>query len=289
MLIFIVPVKSRCLSRDWALLGRLFERTLRSVCGQTAPAFRVVVVCNERPQVSFQHPHVHYVEVDFPPPLPDRTEVASHGYEYSRSKTIERQNADKARKIRTAMAYAEAFGPTHTMVVDADDCVSRRLAAFVLQHPRHPGWYFRKGYLYPEGGRFLYLNRQNFNVVCGSSVVIAYARRQVLLANPDFYQHAFYDPPEGLVPLPFPGAVYSMANGDNIYMSADTRKHIGRTLLARLLSRRLISVAWKAMHYWPALLTRARRAEFGLYPIAAAAPRTVPAAPAASGAAAIGN
>ncbi len=268
MLVFVLPLKSERISRDWTLTCRLFERCLRSVCGQTSMNFRVVVVCNERPEIHFDHPHVEFVEVDFPPPLPDPGEVQTGGYEYSRSKDIARKNADKARKILTGLDYAARFSPTHTMVVDADDCVSSKLAAFVEQNPNSNGWYFKKGYFYTEGSRFLNLNRQNFNVVCGTSVVVAYHLRNVLLASPDFYQHAFYDPPSGLVPLPFAGAVYSMANGDNIYMSVDTRNQIYGTLLKRILSKEILSIARKVMEFRPTLLSASKRREFGLYSLA---------------------
>src|SRR2546426_10364999 len=100
MLVFVVPLKSARISRDWSLTSRLFERCLRAICNQSSPNFRVVVVCNERPITDFHHPHVHYLEVDFPPPFPDPNEEATSGYELARSKDIARKNADKARKIQ---------------------------------------------------------------------------------------------------------------------------------------------------------------------------------------------
>ena len=227
--------------------------------------------------ISFHHPHVDYVEVDFPPPIPDQTEVRSTGYEYSLSKEIARKNADKARKIRIGLDHAQRYQPTHSMVVDADDCVSRRLAEFVEQHSQGSGWYFKKGYFFTEGSRFLYLNRRNFNVVCGTSVVIAYHLRNLLFANPDFYQHAFLEPPDGVLPLPFVGAVYSMANGDNIYMSPDIRNQIYATLLGRVFSTRIFSVVGKVTSYWPWLLTNSLRAEYGLYKLTDMIPVTSPA------------
>jgi hypothetical protein len=197
MLVFVVPLKSSRIARDWSLTCRLLERCLRAICNQTSPQFRVIVVCNERPALSFTHPKVRYLEVDFPPPMRDPTEAPSAGYEYSRSRDIARKNADKARRIRAGLDHVACYRPTHSMVVDADDCVSRRLAEFVAQNPEGGGWYFKKGYFYTEGSRFLHLNRRNFNVVCGTSVVVAYPRRHLLFANPDFYQHAFDDPRRG--------------------------------------------------------------------------------------------
>ncbi|HZZ78545.1 MAG TPA: glycosyltransferase family A protein [Gemmataceae bacterium] len=263
MLVFIVPLKSAKLSHDWALTSRLFERCVRALCNQTSPNFRVVVVCNERPECDYQHANLHYCEVDFPPPV-DEPEDAG-GYELARSKNIARKNADKARKILTGLEFAARFAPTHTMVVDADDCVSNRLAQLVEQHPDSVGWYCKSGYFHNEGSRFLFLNRQNFNVVCGTSVIVSYAHRHLLFPTPDFYQHAFYDPPPGLVPLPFEGVVYLMATGDNIYMSAQTRNEIYGSLFRRVFSKRIFAIAWKLLNYRPHLLTEARRREFGLY------------------------
>src|SRR5262249_37195048 len=211
------------------------------------------VVCNERPHTQFTHANVEYLEVDFPPPLADPTEPTTSGYELARSRDMARKNADKARKIHVGLDHAQRYRPTHAMVVDADDCVSNRLAAFVEQNPHSVGWYFKKGYLHTEGSRFLYLNRLNFNVVCGTSVIIAQGRRDIVFSSPDFYQHAFYEPLGGLTPLPFPGAVYNMATGDNIYMSVQTRNHIYGSLFRRIFSPRIFAVAWKALHYWPAL------------------------------------
>ena len=269
MLVFIVPIKSAKLSRSWSLSSRLFERCLRSICQQTSQNFRVVVVCNERPEIQFSHPNVHYIEVDFPPPVPVPDEERTAGYEYGFSRDIARKNADKARKIHTGLDYAARYHPTHSMVVDADDCVSSRLAEFVARNPRSDGWFFKKGYMYPEGGRFLYFNVRNFYQICGSSVIIAYGLTQALFGNPDFYEHTFDAPPPGaaLTPLPFAGAVYSMENGDNIYMSSETRQSIHGTLLKRIFSRDVFALARKVLKYRPALLTAAIRKEFGTYHI----------------------
>ena len=89
-------------------------------------------------------------------------------------------------------------------------------------NPQSTGWYCKKGYCYPEGGRFLYLNRRNFNEVCGSST--AYHLRQALFMPPGYY--CCEVPPAPLKPLPFVGGIYSMGNGENIVMSRETEEYI---------------------------------------------------------------
>lgn len=277
MLLFVVPIKSPKLSRDWSLASRLFERCLRSICAQTSGDFRVVVVCNEKPQIHFEHPQVEYIEVDFPVPETRRPgEVSTSGYDYGVSAEIARKNADKARKLRTGFDHGARYKPTHCMGVDADDCISRRLAEFVGRNPQGPGWFFRKGFIHPEGGRLMYKNVKNFNQTCGSSVIVRYDLRQLVLENPDFYAHCIERPP--LVQLPFPGAIYSIANGDNIYMTADTASQIQGSIWRKLFSPALPRLMKKLLKYRPALVTGRVRREFGLYPVRRdAAPVAVPA------------
>lgn len=68
MLVFVIPIKSPKVATSWSGVCQLFERTLRSVCNQTSSDFRVVVVCNEIPQIEFNHSSVEYLKVDFPVP-----------------------------------------------------------------------------------------------------------------------------------------------------------------------------------------------------------------------------
>lgn len=266
MLLFVVPIKSPKLSRNWPLACRLFERCLRSICAQTSGDFRVVVVCNQKPVIRFEHPQVEYIEMDFPVPETRRAdEIPTTGYDYGLSAEIARKNADKARKLRTGFDYGARYQPTHCMGVDADDCVSRRLAAFVGRHAQAEGWFFRKGFIHPEGGRLVYKNVKNFNQTCGSSVIVRYDLRSLVLENPDFYAHCIERPP--LVPLPFPGAIYSIANGDNIYMTAATTSQIQGAIWRKLFSPALPQLLKKLFKYRPGLVTGRMRAEFGLYPV----------------------
>ena len=168
MLVFVIALKSREMSQSWDLVSRLAERCLRSICNQSCDQFRVVLVCNQRPHVSFENDKIHYVEVDYPIPnvLPEERNGLK-GYEYAASLDIARKNADKSKKLLKGIEFAKRFDPTHIMVVDADDCVSRHLAQFVLDHAQDDGWYINEGYMYREGSKDIYVKVSQFNHVAG--------------------------------------------------------------------------------------------------------------------------
>jgi len=216
MLVFIIPIKSPQISSSWELVSKLFERCVKSICNQTSTEFRVVVICNQRPETEFKHPHIIYIEVDFPVPTwSDHTDFTS-------------RELDKSRKIFTALLYARQLNPSHIMFVDADDCVSKHLAEFVGHNLECSGWVIDKGYEYHDGSRFIYRKKNRFHLKCGTAHVIRFD-----LVNPPenltpddiawdyFYHQSIADTLDGrgvpLTYLPFEGAVYITENKENIY------------------------------------------------------------------------
>ncbi|MEO1031281.1 MAG: glycosyltransferase family A protein [Bacteroidota bacterium] len=216
MLTFVVPVKSERVSANWSKFCALYERTLTSICNQTDENFKVVVVCHERPQIDFSHKNIHYLEVDFDPPIRGESE--------SDESINKRRELDKGKKLQLGAAYAkDNFNTDYIMTVDSDDFVSDRIAEFVNNnHENRPGWYIKKGYIYFEGNFFLFKS-QKFSYLCGSSVIV----------KPELFKYFFGLDPilyfdhrltvlnEDIVldVLPFYGGIYSMANGENHLMN----------------------------------------------------------------------
>lgn len=231
MLVFVIPLKSPKVSKSWEQVSKLFERCIKSVCNQTSPDFRAIVVCNEKPPIEFSHPNITYIEVDFTAPK-EPTDLARRSLDKAR---VAMGNTDKGRKILMGLISAREFTPSHTMTVDADDCVSKHLAKLINQNPQENGWFIDRGYKYQEGSDFIYLKRKNFYRLCGSCNIIRY----------DLYD--FPEPPEynrgygyykyyidhekvkdflskkgnPLKPLPFTGAVYIGETGENIYYNKE--------------------------------------------------------------------
>ncbi|HEY9688482.1 MAG TPA: hypothetical protein V6D46_00705, partial [Coleofasciculaceae cyanobacterium] len=165
MLVFIIPLQSRQVSRSWAKVCRLFEICVRSACQQNSSQFRVIVVCHELPEIMFQNPHLNYIQIDFP--IPDITSG-------TKQEIVNRKNTDKGRKILRGLIAARDFQPTHTMFLDADDCVSQRLAGFVAQHSQANGWFIRDGYRYQVSSSCIYKKSRDFHTMCGSSNILRY-------------------------------------------------------------------------------------------------------------------
>jgi hypothetical protein len=247
MLIFVIALQSPRASRDWGLVSRLWERTLRSICAQTGADFRVFLVCNERPQIGFAHPAVTVIERDFPLPGPS---------------TAERMQ-DKWLKLKHGLVAARSLAPAHVLLMDADDCVHRGLAAFCAAHPGEMGWRFDIGYVRDEGSRWLFL-RRNFDTYCGTSAIVRVEPSELPAAVEEVIDPYFilthghgtigeYLRERGtpLRKLPFIGAIYNTATGENDSGFSLRGWRSRKVLLRKLLNSRP--------------LTRTIREEFGLY------------------------
>ncbi|WP_339383711.1 glycosyltransferase family A protein [Oculatella sp. LEGE 06141] len=247
----MIPLVSSEIANSWEQVCRLFERCVKSICNQTSSNFRVVVVCNEKPAIGFEHPSLSYITVDF---LPD-------------AKNIEAKTLDRGRKILVGLNWARKLNPTHAMAVDADDCVSKRLATFVEQHSQSDGWFINQGYVYKDGAKTIYFKGKKFNDICGTCNIIKYSRYDLYerLEERDvthtlqYYGGHKYILKEletkgtNIQPLPFPGAVYVVENGENYY-----NHNFGNLMVPKRMFSRLRSMK----NY--RILTPCIRKEFGL-------------------------
>ena len=220
MLVFVVPIKSEQVSTNWKVFSVLVDRTLRSICNQTSQKFKVIAVCHEIPEVDFKHPNLEFLQVDFDPPTDEmisRTTPEDFDPKHYRNAAKE---ADKARKITAGMKAAAAYDPNYIMVVDADDCIHNGIVAFTEQAPADsPGWFVKKGYIYNEGSQLIFLNKNTFNVLCGTCLIVRADLAGQLISGEDLpvFSHELEALPSGetFTPLPVPGAIYSIGNTEN--------------------------------------------------------------------------
>jgi hypothetical protein len=189
MIGFVVPVKPRSLSKDWAYDNLLLERTARSICAQTDQAFRLVIVYNDVPQINFTHPNIIFLHYPFPAvevhEIEDLDYVRKH---YPDNYAV--RMLDKGKKIHYGCRKCIEEGSDYIMGVDSDDLVSNRLADFVNREgsPEKPGWRINKGYMHEENSRML-VKSNELQDINGSTHII----RKDLITIPDFSTNVFWN------------------------------------------------------------------------------------------------
>lgn len=241
MLAFITSLRHPRNSDDYGRVEALLAQTLASVSRQTAP-HSVWVVGNRRPTDLPRD--VNWVPVDFEAPSAldsPRTGVAA-------------VLRDKGTKLATGLLAARETAPDHVMFLDADDLVSRRLAALSAEDPAAAGWRIEHGYRW-AADRGAVRRQPDFHRHCGSGCLVrtdlydlpadlsAGASQAELEARLGdrlerwFGSHLYLADDldaagHPLAPVPFAGALYRVGTGEN---------HSGVSLagLGRPVSRRL--------------------------------------------------
>lgn len=265
MVVFIVPIKSEKVSSNWRVFSLLVDRTMRSIASQTSANFRIVAVCHEIPDIPFEHPSLEFLQVDFPPPTDEAIQAETS--EDPKNYRNAAKEADKAKKIMAGISHAGQYKPDHFMVVDADDCISNKLVAFVESQPQDiPGFYFKKGYIYNEGSSLIFLNKNTFNVLCGTCIIIKSAFvNQLLEEDPrPLFNHDFTALGDGrkLLPLPFPGAIYSIGNTENYCSTPEAVKKMNS--YSFLQKDFFENIVRKLSKYRLKFVSAALRKEYGL-------------------------
>lgn len=256
MLTFVIPLRAKSTTQNWARFTRIFEGTLASVCNQLNPEYRIIVVCHDVPAaLRLDASRVEFVPVDFP--LPENNYAA--------------YNRDKWRKLLIGFSRAKSLGSDFIMRVDSDDRVSHHLAGFVERHRDAPGWILKQGYRYRWNSRFIY-HEDAYN--CGTNTIInaehlSWPEDRSEAEQIEFVSHHFghlgvEEHMRGLgaplAELPFRGGVYVLGHADNLSEIGPYPTVVGglRFQLGRLRWRNLRQLG----NY--RLLTAARRAEFSL-------------------------
>lgn len=209
MLNFIVPLKSPKVSNDWEIASQLCNRTLYSICQQTSSRFRVVLVCNEAPVDCYQHESLEIIEGDFSVPS---EEGGSMGDKF-------RKVIRGANRIKEHMEDSEFF-----MVVDADDLVNEKLAHTAKENKESNGWYFERGYIYPDGGYWVY-EKKDFHNYCGTSSIVKCKKEDITIYGKDedrlfpeghtTIRKEFKKRGREISKLPFIGACYTIETEEN--------------------------------------------------------------------------
>jgi hypothetical protein len=206
--IFLIPLKSEEISRDWNYTVALALRCLDSVFNQSSDSFKVVLSCNRFPYDSTSN-NLEIVERDHP--IPENWEAG---------------HKDKYNKIKQGLIVARESSPCYIMKLDADDLVHKDLVSHVLARGKD-GYFINKGYIYADGCTWIQkLNK--FHGFCGSSNLIRVNPKElpesmeqdsksfdILCCGHNIFEEFYQSRGKHLYSIPFRSAVYVSATGEN--------------------------------------------------------------------------
>lgn len=255
MLGFVVPIKPRAFSKDWNYDLQLLNRTAQSICGQTCNNFKLIIVYNEKPEISFEHENIIYAAYPYPPVTVSEIEdYDSYVVKYYNRKYAERM-MDKGKKLLYGCKIAVEASCDYIMCIDSDDLISNKLAAFVDKRLeiKKAGWRIKRGYVYEENSSVLIKNNciQNIN---GSTHVI----RKDLINIPDFSSNIFWNynlfeahgytyfrikdfHNELLEDYPYFGTIYIIHKGNYSNILQLTKESTIKNLVKKIVKGKLIS------------------------------------------------
>jgi hypothetical protein len=121
------------------------------------------VVANHGADLPPLPPQVEVKRVDFPP-----NQLHEQG-EAGREAFYDARRINKGERVLAGMLHAGTM--RYVMVVDDDDCVSRRLAEFAAAQADAPGWFVQDGFLWGDGSRYLY-RYSGFSKLCRTSHIV---------------------------------------------------------------------------------------------------------------------
>ena len=230
MIYFGVTLRSKAASKNWAHVVADFNRTLYSIYRQTDPDFRVIVACHDLPELDREYDErVEFLQTDVPVPTTSLEMMQDKGYKLSMI----------GKRIRE-------LGGGYTMIVDADDLVSNRIAAYVNAHPGKHGFVSRHGYIFNQGETWCRKALQP-DQVCGSCLIVHYGVDDLpsvlppAPSSPEGKDFILRKPHPSIRPylqehgrplsrIPFPTTVYMRNTGDNHSMLAGGRLGLKRRL-----------------------------------------------------------
>lgn len=214
MIYFGIPLRSQASSNNWYNVTEYFNRTLWSVYNQTDLNFKIIVACHDIPILKRHYDErVEFIQVNSLIP-----------------KNKEEMMYDKGYKVHTIAMRIREYGGGFTMMVDADDIISNRIAAYVNNHSDANGFLSHNGYYYHIGDNYV---KKGHKFPNGSSTIVKYSVEDLpdkyyeimtpgQNTNPHLIRKRHGDIPNickgmgrKLHPLPFIASIYVRETGDN--------------------------------------------------------------------------
>ncbi|WP_413732414.1 hypothetical protein [Sodalis sp. RH20] len=200
------------------------SQTIRSISNQNHPDWRGIIVANDGANLPQLPDKFEVVRVSFPP------NVMHEKAGGDKNDFLDAFRVDKGRRVLKGMLHAR--DSRFFMIVDDDDFVSSHIVDHVAKHQDSNGWTIDKGYVWDDGGKFLY-EHNDFNHLCGTSLIIrsdhyglpeSYDAASIewiktMLGSHIRIREILKDRQTPLSSLPFRGAVYRVAHAGSHSMT----------------------------------------------------------------------
>lgn len=221
---FIIPIRHPKNATNWDNLRKNLTETIKSISNQSLKSnWKCIIVANEEadlPELPEGSDNFFIKRVNFKP-NPDYA-----------SKNIEDfyDGVRKDKGLRVLAGLIEVSDYHYYMVVDDDDFISNQISNFVRSNLKsnQKGWKINKGYVWKDGSNKLYYEN-SFDLVCGTSsiinlecVLIPETIEEIELEyvknmfGSHIYPTMYIEEKYGTMnSLPFEGAIYRVASGNN--------------------------------------------------------------------------
>ena len=157
MIYFIITLKSKQISNDFAFVSNCVTKLIAHLLSNSNDQCKVILTRHELP-FGFKT-HERLIDLDcsnLPVPF-DKQEMM----------------VDKVSKLERAYEFVKKNGYGVTMQIDYDDSISLNLLQFLftLKISLAEAYYLQRGYVYPEGSAWVYVD-DNIYRRCGSTWIV---------------------------------------------------------------------------------------------------------------------
>lgn len=167
MIVFAIPLRAKETAKNWEGVENRFWNTIRSIFNQVEEEYRVIVACNEIPEMPetmrrICDDRLEFIELDMP--------IPTEWIEMARDKFWKLlEIAVRIREILKVQEHPEKG--IYVLPVDADDLLNCKIAQWCERYPDENGFVSNEGYVWENGKPYFRIYKEMYTY-CGSCNII---------------------------------------------------------------------------------------------------------------------
>ena len=167
MIVFAIPLRAKETAKNWEGVENRFWNTIRSIFNQVEEEYRVIVACNEIPEMPetmrrICDDRLEFIELDMP--------IPTEWIEMARDKFWKLlEIAVRIREILKVQEHPEKG--LYVLPVDADDLLNCKIAQWCERYPDENGFVSNEGYVWENGKPYFRIYKEMYTY-CGSCNII---------------------------------------------------------------------------------------------------------------------